>query len=80
MFSGTVPPELGKLVFLNYLNLNANNLTGELPRALTNLTELTELYVFVPFFFLIVTFRISSNKFTGKIPDFFQSWKQLQKL
>ncbi|CAL8996762.1 unnamed protein product, partial [Prunus brigantina] len=42
-FSGTVPPELGKLV-------NLNNL------------------------------RISSNNFTGRIPDFIQILKQLQKL
>ncbi|CAN6689606.1 unnamed protein product [Malus baccata var. baccata] len=66
-FSGTVPPELGKLVNLNNLILNANNLTGELPVALTNLTKLTEL-------------RISMNNFTGRIPNFIQSWKQLKKL
>lgn len=37
-----------------YSILNENYLTGELPGSLTKLTELTELYVFVPFFFLIV--------------------------
>ncbi|KAF4360574.1 hypothetical protein G4B88_015845 [Cannabis sativa] len=39
LFSGTIPSELGKLVNLEYLNLNANNLTGEFPLALTNLTK-----------------------------------------
>ncbi|KAG6642320.1 hypothetical protein CIPAW_09G134300 [Carya illinoinensis] len=65
LFSESVPPELGNLVICHILN--ANNLTGELPLALTNLTKLTEL-------------RISSNNFIGKIPDFFHSWKNLQKL
>ncbi|KAF3949904.1 hypothetical protein CMV_024279 [Castanea mollissima] len=49
------------------LILSANNLSGELPVALTNLTKLKEL-------------RISSNNFTGRMPDFFRSWKQLEKL
>ncbi|KAK7858398.1 putative leucine-rich repeat receptor-like serine/threonine-protein kinase [Quercus suber] len=64
--SGTIPPELASTK-LEYIIFSANNLTGELPVALTNLTKLIEL-------------RISSNNFIGKIPDVFQSWKQLQKL
>ncbi|KAL4627310.1 hypothetical protein ACB092_05G157500 [Castanea dentata] len=67
LFSGMVPPELGKLVNMENLILSANNLSGELPVALTNLTKLKEL-------------RISSSNFTGRMPDFFQSWKQLEKL
>ncbi|EOY27888.1 Leucine-rich repeat transmembrane protein kinase, putative [Theobroma cacao] len=67
LFSGPVPPQLGKLVILENLILSANNLTGQLPRALTSLTKLAEL-------------RISSNNFTGRIPDIFQSWKQLKQL
>ncbi|KAM3748471.1 hypothetical protein ACB098_05G111300 [Castanea mollissima] len=57
----------GKLVNMKNLILSANNLSGELPVALTNLTKLKEL-------------RISSNNFTGRMPDFFRSWKQLEKL
>ncbi|XP_030967088.1 probable LRR receptor-like serine/threonine-protein kinase At1g07650 isoform X2 [Quercus lobata] len=67
LFSGPVPPGLANLVDLEILILNANNLTGELPVALTSLTKLREV-------------RISSNNFTGRMPDSFQSWKQLQKL
>ncbi|XP_042940492.1 probable LRR receptor-like serine/threonine-protein kinase At1g07650 isoform X2 [Carya illinoinensis] len=67
LFSGPIPPELGNLVDLETLILNANNLTGELPTALTYLTRLKIL-------------RISSNSFTGRMPDFFRSWKQLQAL
>ncbi|KAF3946325.1 hypothetical protein CMV_027397 [Castanea mollissima] len=63
---GMVPPALGKLVNLENLTLSANNLSGELPVTLTKLTKLKEL--------------ISSNNFTGRMPDFFQSWKQLEKL
>ncbi|KAK7858399.1 putative leucine-rich repeat receptor-like serine/threonine-protein kinase [Quercus suber] len=64
--SGTIPPEWASTK-LEYLILSANNLTGEIPVALTNLTKLREL-------------RINSNNFIGRIPDFFQSWKQLQEL
>ncbi|KAF3451342.1 hypothetical protein FNV43_RR07437 [Rhamnella rubrinervis] len=67
MFSGPVPLQLGNLVNLENLILKANNLTGELPSALTKLTKLTEL-------------RISSNNFTGRIPNFVGSWKNLQML
>ncbi|KAL6201308.1 hypothetical protein ACLB2K_025022 [Fragaria x ananassa] len=64
MFSGTVPPEIGKLVSLQILIISANNLTGILPVDLTNLTKLIEL-------------RISSNNFTGCIPDFFRKRSKL---
>ncbi|KAK8353528.1 hypothetical protein V6Z12_A05G163900 [Gossypium hirsutum] len=66
-FSGTIPPEFGRLVNLENLTLNANYLTGKFPLSLANLSNLKEL-------------RISSNNFTGKIPDIFRSWKQLEKL
>nr|POF08867.1 putative lrr receptor-like serine/threonine-protein kinase [Quercus suber] len=66
LLSGTVPHELGKLVNLENLVLSANYLTGELPINLTNLIKLTELF--------------SSNNFTGRMPSFFQSWKQLKQL
>ncbi|KAK7849946.1 putative leucine-rich repeat receptor-like serine/threonine-protein kinase, partial [Quercus suber] len=42
-------------------------LAGILPPALAKLPHLR-------------TIRISSNNFIGRIPDFFQTWKQLQKL
>ncbi|KAF3957871.1 hypothetical protein CMV_017160 [Castanea mollissima] len=67
LFSGPVPPGFANLVDLELLVLNANNLTGEFPVALTSLTKLKIL-------------RICSNNFTGRMPDSFQSWKQLQNL
>ncbi|XP_052878639.1 probable leucine-rich repeat receptor-like serine/threonine-protein kinase At3g14840 [Gossypium arboreum] len=36
-FSGTIPPEFGRLVNLEYLTLNANYLTGKFPSSLANL-------------------------------------------
>ncbi|XP_059435628.1 probable leucine-rich repeat receptor-like serine/threonine-protein kinase At3g14840 isoform X2 [Corylus avellana] len=66
LFSGTVPPELGNLDNLETLILSANNLIGELPATLTRLNKLREL--------------ICGNNFTRKLPDFFRSWKQLEKL
>ncbi|THG09376.1 hypothetical protein TEA_013792 [Camellia sinensis var. sinensis] len=65
MFNGTVPAELGNLVDLLYLNLNTNNLTGELPKEFSNLINLRELS------------RLSSNNFNGKLPSF-QSCEQLR--
>ncbi|XP_058202454.1 probable LRR receptor-like serine/threonine-protein kinase At1g07650 isoform X24 [Rhododendron vialii] len=63
--SGTIPKCLGRMTSLTNLNLNSNNLTGELPNELlNNLINLREV-------------RLSSNNFTGKLPSF-QSWKQLR--
>ncbi|XP_059436392.1 probable LRR receptor-like serine/threonine-protein kinase At1g53420 [Corylus avellana] len=79
LFSGTIPPELGNLVNLEILSVFLSRLLFEfhitfdetllrqLPTALTRLNKLRE-------------FRISSNYFTRKIPDFFQSWTQLETL
>ncbi|PPD74817.1 hypothetical protein GOBAR_DD28248 [Gossypium barbadense] len=67
LFSGTIPPEFGKLVNLENLTLSANYLVGKFPSFLANLSNIKEL-------------RISSNNFSGKMPDIFQSWKQLEKL
>ena len=43
--TGPVPPELGNLINLRFLNLNFQNLSGELPQSLTKLTNL-ELFLF----------------------------------
>ncbi|XP_063943042.1 probable LRR receptor-like serine/threonine-protein kinase RFK1 isoform X2 [Daucus carota subsp. sativus] len=66
-FSGTIPPELGKLSKLKNLILSSNQLTGSLPLTLAALTNLTD-------------FRINDSNFTGTIPEFIQSWKQLSRM
>ncbi|KAF2305355.1 hypothetical protein GH714_004200 [Hevea brasiliensis] len=66
-FCGPVPGELGNLVELDTLILNANNLSGSLPMELAKITKLKD-------------FRISGNNFGGKIPSFIQSWKLLERI
>ena len=43
--SGSIPPELGNLANMDYLELGLNNLTGPIPPELGNLASLTELYL-----------------------------------
>ena len=53
--NGRIPPELGKLASLEYLNLSDNTLTGAIPPELGNLTRLTLL-------------SLDGNRLTGPIP------------
>ena len=53
--SGTIPMELGQLVYLTHLNLSSNSLTGSIPDELGLLTNLQELW-------------LSGNSLTGCIP------------
>jgi len=52
---GSIPPELGSLTNLSYLNLSPNQLSGTIPPELGSLTNLTNLY-------------LSSNQLSGPIP------------
>ena len=53
--SGTIPPELGKLINLWTLSLDLNRLTGMIPAELGKLTRLIGL-------------RLGGNQLTGAIP------------
>ncbi|KAL3533775.1 hypothetical protein ACH5RR_007296 [Cinchona calisaya] len=79
-FTGSIPPQIGALSKLNYLDLSCNKLTGELPFSLTNLTELAEFYISNNDFngysissalgnlTNLVTLGLSYNGFSGSIP------------
>ncbi len=54
-FIGEMPPEIGNLVNLYFLNLDHNHLTGDIPTWIGNLTNLTNL-------------DLGRNKLTGEIP------------
>lgn len=55
--SGPIPPEIGYLINLTFLNIRSNNLTGEIPSEIGNLTNLTWL-------------DLSNNRYlTGDIPS-----------
>ncbi len=53
--SGELPPELGNLSQLTWLQLNANQLSGSIPPALGNLIHL-------------IWLRLENNQFSGSIP------------
>ncbi|XP_047953346.1 receptor-like protein 9DC3 [Salvia hispanica] len=55
-FSGIIPPSIGKLKILRYLNLSRNSLTGHIPSSIGNMGELKSL-------------DLSMNKLDGEIPS-----------
>ncbi len=54
--TGPIPPEIGNLTNLTYLNLGRNELTGSIPPEIGNLTNLTYL-------------NLGYNQLTGSIPQ-----------
>ncbi|KAG9136828.1 hypothetical protein Leryth_004583 [Lithospermum erythrorhizon] len=77
--SGTIVPELGQLVNLQYLELYGNNLTGHIPPQLGNLTNLVSLDLYqnrlvgpIPATLgnlrSLRFLRLNNNNLTGKIP------------
>jgi hypothetical protein len=53
--TGTIPPEIGNLTNLTFINLGLNELTGSIPSEIGNLTNLTDLI-------------LQHNGLTGSIP------------
>nr|XP_027082506.1 receptor kinase-like protein Xa21 [Coffea arabica] len=66
-FSGSLPPEVGKLIHLVDLYVSHNQLTGGIPISLADCTNLEILFM-------------QSNFFQGTIPPNLASWKSIQKL
>ena len=65
--SGTIPPELGGLTHLQWLDLRGNNLTGEIPPELGGLANLEQLNLF-------------RNDLTGEIPPELGGLANLERL
>jgi hypothetical protein len=53
--SGSIPPDIGNLTYLEWLDLSSNQLSGPLPTEIGSLTSLTDL-------------ELSSNQLSGSIP------------
>lgn len=67
LFSGGIPPEIGKLTKLRYLNLARCGFSGELPEELGNLTSATWI-------------DMTESRYTGPIPASFGKLKNLTSL
>ena len=65
--SGTIPPEIGNLKALTYLDLGGNRLSGTIPAQLAQLSRLT-------------TLRLYLNRLTGNIPTQFARLTKLTSL
>ena len=78
--SGEIPPEIGNLINLTYLNLSGNQLNGSIPSELWNLVNLTYLNLGVNQLTGTISSEINNmrnltglylndNQFTGEIPE-----------
>ncbi|XVF78254.1 hypothetical protein PTKIN_Ptkin14bG0116100 [Pterospermum kingtungense] len=65
--SGTIPPHLGNMSFLSWLNLGNNSFYGSLPIELAKLRRLKSIH-------------LENNDFEGEIPSWFGSFTELQSL
>jgi LPXTG-motif cell wall-anchored protein len=63
--SGEIPPEVGQLTHLVYLNIANNQLSGHIPPELTNIRNLEKLY-------------LNHNRLTGQVPPEFSTLTKLQ--
>ena len=65
--TGSIPPEIGNLTNLTYLDLENNQLTGSIPSEIGNLTNLTYL-------------DLGENQLTGEIPTELYNLTNLERL
>ncbi|MCB2197308.1 MAG: leucine-rich repeat domain-containing protein, partial [Bacteroidetes bacterium] len=65
--AGTIPPEIGNLTHLTYLDLGRNQLTGSIPAEIYNLTN-------------VVTLYIHTNPLSGEIPAGIDNMTSLERL
>nr|XP_027084342.1 receptor kinase-like protein Xa21 [Coffea arabica] len=66
-FTGSLPPEVGKLVHLVNFSVSHNQLAGAIPISLADCSDLENLYM-------------EANFFQGPIPPNLASWKSIQQL
>nr|XP_027118493.1 receptor kinase-like protein Xa21 [Coffea arabica] len=66
-FSGSLPPEVGKLIHLVDFNVSHNQLAGGMPISLADCSDLQNLFM-------------QSNFFQGTIPPNLASWKSIEQL
>ena len=89
--NGSIPHQIGTLTSLTYLDLSSNDLTGELPLSLANLTQLQTLFLYsnrlhgsIPLqigtLANLSTLYLSSNNLTGELPLSLANLTQLQTL
>ncbi|KAJ8545198.1 hypothetical protein K7X08_017781 [Anisodus acutangulus] len=88
---GTIPPHLGNLSFLVFLNISYNSFRGDLPEELAHLQRLKLIDVasnnftgvipsFLSLFLNLRIVRLSSNQFSGEIPSSISNLTKLQVL
>ncbi|XP_071916681.1 uncharacterized protein [Coffea arabica] len=66
-FTGSLPPEVGKLVHLVNFSVSHNQFAGDIPISLADCSDLENLYM-------------EANFFQGPIPPNLASWKSIQQL
>ncbi|QHN96484.1 putative leucine-rich repeat receptor-like serine/threonine-protein kinase [Arachis hypogaea] len=62
--SGTLPPQLARLPYLQEIDLTFNYLNGTIPKQWSSLN--------------LVNIRLGDNQFSGSIPNFIQNWKSVE--
>ena len=70
---GSIPPEIGNLTELTYLNLGNNHLVGRIPNEIGNLTKLSYLH-------LGVIDRVGANRMASPIPPELGNLRELEVL